>query len=65
METDFEIKDCGSVVGFFAKTSAALDEMEMMDLAPWQRLGGSVFYVDRNLAGNLIDALLDNGLTVS
>lgn len=64
-ETDFEIQHFGSMVGFFANTDAALDEMETMGLAPWQKLGARLFYVDSRLAGNLIDALLDNGLTIS
>ena len=62
---DFEVRDCGSVVGFFANTDAAVDEMEMMGLASWQKLGARTFYVDRNLAGNLIETLLDNGFAVN
>jgi hypothetical protein len=62
---DFEVRDCGSVVGFFAMTERAIEEMEHMGLSPWQMLGKHTFYVDRNLAGNLIETLLDNGFAVN
>ena len=62
---DFEVRDHGSVVEFIAITEYAIEEMKQMELEGWQQLGEYNFYVDRRIAGNLVNALLDNGFAVN
>lgn len=60
---DFVTQDCGSVIIFTPMTEDAKVAMDEMPLEDWQ-MWGEGFAVDRRIAMDLMDALLDNGLMV-
>lgn len=61
---DFAVEDHGSVVTFDALTEGAQAELEFMGLEDWQFVGHNKFAIDRSLAWNLMDMLIDNGFVV-
>lgn len=61
---DFITTDHGTIVTFTPLTDSARDTMDEMDLEGWQFMGDG-FAVDRRVAWNLIESLLDNGLVVA
>ena len=61
---DFTVENQGSVWLFTARSPEARDEMSMMGLAEWQRLGEFSFGVDHRAAGGLVEQLRENGFSV-
>ena len=62
--TDIEITDCGSIVQLRPATPAGVEWIGAnVESEPWQWMGPCLC-VDRRMAGDLIDGIVDAGLTV-
>lgn len=61
---DFLVEDHGTVVRFIPQTDTAKEAVLQMDLEDYQ-LWGAGFVVDHRAAEHLIEALADEGISVT